>query len=221
MKQNITLIQIFNNDEKLYAGKDLWHYAKKLFFAKNVKLGYHNFRHMMHMTYQVYDAIKYMKINPVAARYLLIAAMFHDYGHSGNRNKSDDFNIRKAVRGVKRHIDKTNPTDKKNLKEIIRLIQATEWFGEAGHNLFERDMFIDILRDADSCQTLDTSWMQQVIFGLGTELGKSPREMLEAQLPFLQERIKFYSPWGKAKFEPILKQRIEEVKVWKEKVLTF
>ena len=217
MKENITLIQIFNNDEKLYAGDDLWYYAKKLFFAKNAKLGYHNFRHMIHVMYQVYDGIKCSNINPVAARYLLIAAMVHDYGHSGNKNKSDDFNIRRAVRGIKRHI---HPDDKKDLKEIIRLVQATEWFGEAGHNLFERDMFVDILRDADTSQTFDTSWMQQVIFGLGTELGKSPREMLEAQIPFLEKRVKFYSPWGIKKFTPILKERIEEVKIWKEKVLT-
>lgn len=217
MNENITLIQIFNNDEKLYAGKDLWHYAKKLFFAKNTKLGYHNFRHMMHVMYQVYDAIKYMKINPIAARYLLIAAMFHDYGHSGNQNASDSFNINKAVNAIKIHID---DLDRKHLKEIIRLIHATEWHGEAGHNLFERDMFIDILRDADTSQSFDTSWIQQVIFGLGTELGKSPREMLQAQLPFLEKRIKFYSLWGKAKFEPILKQRIEEVKIWQKKLLT-
>lgn len=218
MKQNITLIQIFNNDEKLYAGDDLWYYAKKLFFAKNVKLGYHNFRHMMHVTYQVYDAIKYMKINPVAARYLLIAAMFHDYGHSGDGKRSDSWNIEKAIRAIKKHI---HEDDKKYLKEIIRLIRSTEWFGEAGHNILEQDMFIDILRDADTSQTFDTSWMQQIIFGLGTELGKSPRKMLEAQLPFLQERVKFYSDWGKAKFGPILKERICEVKIWQQKVLTF
>lgn len=217
-KKSISLIQIFNNDHKLYAGIDLWHYAKKLFFAKNVKLGYHNFRHMMHVTYQVYDACVFMKVNTVTARYLLIAAMFHDYGHSGNRKKSDSWNIEKAVRAIKRHI---HEDDKKYLKEIIRLIRSTEWFGEAGHNILEQDMLIDILRDADTSQTFDHAWIQQVIFGLGTELGKSPREMLESQLTFLQTKVKFYSDWGKSKFGPILKERISEVQIWQQKVLTF
>jgi hypothetical protein len=210
------LMMIINNDEKLYSGTDLWYYAKKLFFAKNAKLGYHNFRHMMHVTYQVYDAIKVTKINATGARILLLAAMFHDYGHSGDGTQSDSINIARSVERVKIHID---PNDEKYLTEIIRLIRATEWHGEAGHSIFEQDMFIDILRDADSSQTFDTSWIQQVIFGLGTELGKSPREMLESQLPFLENKVKFYSAWGKEKFEPILKQRIEEVKIWQEKIL--
>lgn len=211
----ISLIDIIINKEKVYDG-DLRYYAKKLFFAKNVKNGYHNFRHMMHVVYQVYDGIKYMNVNTTAARILLIAAIFHDYGHSGDGTKSDSFNIQRAIKGAKRHI---HPSDKIHLALIIDLIRATEWHGEVGHNILEDNMLIAILRDADMSQTFDNAWMQQVIFGLGTEKKLSPREMLQAQLPFLQTKVKFSSPWGKQKFTPILKQRIEEIKIWNNIVL--
>lgn len=214
--KSLLLIKIFNNDEKLYAGGDLWYYAKKLFNAKNVNNGFHGYDHMTYVVCEVYDAIKTMSINPVYARVLLIAAIFHDYGHSGDGCKPDSFNIERAVKAVKTHLQKS---DKDHIKLIISWVRSTEWSSIVGHNTLEQDMFINILRDADMSYMFSDSWMHFIIFGLGKEQKKSPREMIELQIPFLEHKVKFYSPWGKAKFGKRIPARIAEMKIWQEKML--
>lgn len=214
--KSLQLIKIFNNDENLYAGGDLWYYAKKIFFAKNVKNGFHGYDHMTHVVCEVYDAIQIAKINPVYARALLIAAIFHDYGHSGDGSKSDSFNIERAVKAVKRHLQKD---DKPHIKFIISLVRSTEWSNVVGHNTLEQDIFINILRDADMSYMFSDSWMHFVIFGLSTEQKKSPSDILEIQTPFLEHKVRFYSQWGKAKFGKRIPARIAEMKIWQEKML--
>ena len=210
------LIKIFNNEEKMYEGGDLWYYAKKLFFARNVKNGFHGHAHMMHVICEVYDAIKVIKIGQYYARALMIAAMFHDYGHTGDGTQPDSINIQKAIKGIKRHI---HPADKKYIKDILILIRSTEWMGSSVNTLFEKHFVIDILRDADMSFMFTYDWMQYIIFGLSTEKNVSPREILQMQRSFLENHVKFYSSWGKEKFGSRIPARIEEMKLLEEKFL--
>lgn len=216
MNKDIQLDEIFNNDEKRYAGIDLWYYAKKIFYAPNVRNPYHNFNHMMHVTYQVYDALVSMDVkNKDAFRYVLIASLFHDYGHTGDGSLPDSVNIRIAVNAIKRHI---HPSDKKYLREIIHLIKSTEWHSDIGHAFASEDLFVNIIRDADMSQTFSSVWIQPVIFGLGYEKNISRGTMLRSQVSFLQ-KLKFNTVWGVKKFTPILQERIKQVNMLSGKIL--
>jgi hypothetical protein len=56
-----------------------------------------------------------------------------------------------------------------------------------------------IIRDADISQAFGTSWIGDIVAGYGSELGKTPVEMLEQQLKFL-EHVQFHSEFGNVFF---------------------
>jgi hypothetical protein len=190
-----SIAQIIRNDEELYEG-NLGHYFRVVFsVARNVHLPYHNFRHMLHTLWLCYDASLYYRdiMGPRGVRDLLIAALFHDFDHSG-RLGNDDLNIEAAIRGLRTHI---LPEDKGHLPNIERLIRATEYPYTVPTN--ELTLLGQILRDADLCQTLSPVWLQQVVFGLAAEWGKTPLEVLKAQEPFLKS-ISFHTEWAQERF---------------------
>ncbi len=72
------------------------------------------------------------------------------------------------------------------------------------------DLLVQIIREADTSQCLSVAWIQQVIFGLATEWGKTPIEVLRMQEPFLKS-LKFSTTWGKQMFpSSLLKEKIRE-----------
>lgn len=195
---------IILNHEGLYGG-DLKYYYKKVFYAPNTGHPYHNFRHMMHMMCQTYLGAKYMGYPSVGKdrfRALLIAAMFHDYGHSGKMG-NDSEEIKRAQSAAEQFILKE---DKILLPEIVGLIGATEF----PHADCDPTTAAKILRDADMSQGLSDVWQQQILFGLSLEKGTSPIECLKEQKTFLSS-LSFYTHWGKRKFGKLIPERIAEV----------
>jgi len=67
-----------------------------------------------------------------------------------------------------------------------------------------------ILRDADLSQALSPAWIQQTVFGLAAEWGKSPLEALKAEEVF-HSNLKFCTVWAKNKFpnDAIQKKAVE------------
>ncbi len=190
-----SLPSIIRNDERLYEG-NLIHYFKAVFNrAQNLQGPYHNFRHMLHVTYLCYDACTFYarSINPSEMRSLLIAAMFHDFDHSGMMG-NDDLNIARAIRGLEANLD---AWDIPRRSTIVSLIRATEY----PHAIpFEQlDLYGRIIRDADMAQGLDAAWIQQTVFGLAAERGKKPIEILAQQLTFYAN-LKFHTEWARLKF---------------------
>lgn len=207
-----SIAEIIRNDERLYEG-DLAHYFRVLFFkSQNIRHPYHNLRHMLHVAWLCHDAIGFYwgtpsKLTPRVARDLLIAALLHDFDHSGQFG-NDDLNIERAVRGFRKHVA---PVDEPHADRIVRIIRASEFpHKETGPEDPEEDLAIDILRDADVSQALSVAWLQQVIVGLAGEWGKTPLEVLQAQKGF-HSGLQFRTGWASAKFPPcIVEAKIKE-----------
>lgn len=191
MTETKRIIQIINNIAGNYPG-NLKEYFRIVWRAPNIMLPYHNIRHMLHVMWDVYDAtLAYPEIDERTRRNLLIAALFHDYNHTGS-GKDDAVNIRNAVQGLRTHI---LPVDEPYFDEITSYIKATQFPHQAG----DLDLPALIMRDADVASTLSDVWIAMVSFGLNKELGLSPEEMLKAQKPFLGS-IKFGTDWAEQKY---------------------
>src|SRR5262245_49739105 len=117
--------EVIRNSNIVYQG-DLIPYFGILFGkARNLRCPYHNARHILHVTYQCYIAcVSYgHKLTKREMRNLLIAAMFHDFDHSGLTG-DDDLNIARALRALQKFI---LPEDQSHRDEIEYLIKATEY----------------------------------------------------------------------------------------------
>jgi len=188
---------IVTNEEGLYEG-DLVHYFQVFFReATNLRNPYHNFRHTCHVMWLCHKAARYYRdrLSPREIRSLLIAALFHDFDHTG-KHGPDSINIELALQALDRHL---LPEDRN--QGIESLVSATEFpytLGTDGLDLMAR-----ILRDADLGQAFSVAWIQQVIFGLSTEWGKDPLDLLRLQEPF-HRNLRFQTEWGSLTFPPAL-----------------
>jgi len=200
---------IASNQNSLYEG-NLKSYFKVIFSAPNIHNGYHGLRHMLHVTWACYEACKYYDkegsnlLCPRQMRSLLIAALFHDYGHCG-KSGDDEINIEVAIRGLFENIQ---PEDELHKEKIASVIRATKFPHEdLGENITLEQK---ILRDADASQTFSTAWIGEVLAGLGSEFDESPLEMLKIQDGFLKS-LSFYSDFGKEFWgNEAIKAKIEE-----------
>ena len=199
--------RLIRNDDDLYLG-NLRDYYKIMFDAKNKFAPYHNLRHMLHVTMLCGSACLFYKgvngLSPRQARNLLIAAMFHDFDHTG-RSGDDDLNIELALRALRKHI---LPEDKEGQVSIEDAISGTQF----PYNVFAEDMTLiaQILRDADVSQAFSTSWIQQMA-GLAEEMGISFVKFLPMQIAFL-ENLKHDTEWGEFLFKATIPKKIEETR---------
>jgi len=204
----LNLPEIIKNKDSLYDG-DLTHYFQSVINnARNLKHPYHNFRHMFHVTWLCYDAGEYYfnrrLLDGRQIRNLLIAAMFHDFDHSG-RTGNDDLNIELAIRGLKKHLHKI---DEPWFHDICTLIKFTEF----PHKIKSDSLSLSaqILRDADLSQGLSPVWVQEIIFGLSSEMCVSPIEVFKMQQGFFSN-LRFHTDWALSKFpEELIQQKIKE-----------
>jgi hypothetical protein len=183
---------VYANDAGLYEGT-LEHYLNVVFDAPNAEHPYHNTRHMTHVTWLCHDACCFYQDEwtPRQMRNLLIAASFHDYGHSGTFGY-DYLNIERALHGLK---DNILPEDKEHLDDIVSLIKPTE-FPYTIPSEALTDLRALVLRDADVSQSLSIAWIQQVLIGLAREWKKPVREVLLMQEPFLS-KLTFHTSWAR------------------------
>lgn len=192
-----SIVEIVRNDERRYDGT-LTHYFRVVFFhAQNLRHPYHNFRHMLHVLWLCYQAAIFYegRLQRREVRNLLIAALFHDYDHSGQFG-NDDLNIERALRGLRKHIQ---PEDTEDLASIEGIIRRTEFpYTIPSEHL---RLPAQILRDADVMQALNVAWIQQVVIGLATEWSKSPIEVLRAQGGF-HRNLKFSTEWARTLYPP-------------------
>lgn len=190
--------QIVRNDENLYQGNLICYFRAVFNNARNLRYPYHNFRHIFHVMWLCYDACMFYRqqLTKREMRSLLIAAMFHDFDHSGTMG-DDDINILRAVRGLERHLSEE---DKAHLSEISAIIKVTEYPYKTSSD--QLDLTAQIIRDADLGQAFSVAWIQQVVFGLASEWNKKPVEVLKMQGPFLLN-LKFRTEWAQQMFPNI------------------
>lgn len=187
--------EIVRNDAQLYEGELVAYFRVIFRHANNLQLPYHNFRHIFHVVWLCHGACEFYReqLTKREMRNLLIAALFHDFDHGG-RFGDDDLNIEKAIRGLRRHVLEE---DRLYLPDIEVLIRATQFPYDIKTE--ELPLLGKIIRDADLSQALSVAWVQQVIFGLAAEWGKSPLYILRIQGPFL-EGLTFQTEWAQKQF---------------------
>jgi len=188
-----SLPEIVQNKKNLYEGDLTRYFCSAFYYARNMNNPYHNFRHMFHVVWLCYQAGIFYSLAPRPFRNLLIAAIFHDFDHTGLMG-NDDVNIALAIRGLEKHI---LPEDRPHFAEIAGLVRSTEYpYKQYSEGV---ELLAQILRDADLAQALTPVWIQQVVFGLAAEGRLTPAEVLKQQKPFLSG-LKLSTEWGRTLF---------------------
>src|SRR5437762_6237378 len=155
---------------------------------------------MTHVLWLCYKACQHYshKLPPRQTRTLLVAALFHDFDHTGRPHRGDEdpdgINIEIAISGLRRFLA---PDDQALLPEIEALIEATHFPYKVDSQ--KLDLLGKIIRDADLAQALSPVWIQQVVIGLAREAGVSPLTMLKVQSSFLTS-LRFNTPWAQQLF---------------------
>ena len=198
------IIQIITNKDNKYPG-NLEHYFRIVWQATNVMMPYHNMRHMLHVMWNTYNGAMFYNIDGRTLRNMLIAALFHDYGHTGS-TADDSINIAIAITGLDHSI---LPEDVPYRREITSYIKAT---GVPPIEIEDTEENLPqlILRDADLSYTLEDVWIQPVNFGLNVEMGISTEKILKFQETFLTKILVLSTGWAKQKYSQKIKDRIEE-----------
>lgn len=199
-----TLPQVLANTGNLYEGNLKAYFNILVKYARNIRFGYHNLRHMCHVTWLCYQACVYYHnvLTSRQMRNLLVAAIFHDFDHSGQFG-NDDLNIERSIRGLIKYI---LPEDLPYLDDIIAIIRPTEFPPVTPAVTLSQQ----IICDADLSQAFSPVWVQEVILGLSEEWNKTPIEVFRMQKPFINS-IKYKTEWAEFTFtKEIRDAKIEE-----------
>ncbi len=174
--------------------------------SKSNGLPYHNFYHTQNMVVSAYKILKDAKkfglkffFNRTGETQILIAALFHDFNHSGGKY-SDVHNIAQAMNKV-RDLEKLmtipeNDAPANYVDFIAILISYTEFpYGE----YFLEEELTDvtkaaaaILRDADLMQIFTPNYFQQNVMGLYEEFNNGKLAKTDFTTHMLNQR-KFLS----------------------------
>lgn len=167
----------------------------RTFIARNKSstIPYHNNYHAFCMVLNCYDASKFYELANSETRDLLIAALFHDFNHSGGEYL-DTENINRALLGY------TECCLIKNIipSEVVKkLIIVTEYpYKKDPDTLLEK-----VIRDADLMQSTMPFGYEMCITRLGQEVSKSRSrvmseiEILEGQIDFMN-KVVFWTKWA-------------------------
>jgi len=200
--------QVIADDRDYYAGNLAYYF--RILFREGEKNpgGYHGgVRHPLHATVLFYKALAFywdrvdeagrsLRIDPEKARDGMIGMLWHDIKHSLGKT-SDDENINRSVAFL---YEEGHPSDCLRFPRIARVMWATRFPYDKIPDA-ELNRIQGIARDADGGQAYDHAWLDLILFGLGSEIKKTPTEMLDMQPGFLKGRIPC-TTWGRAEFSP-------------------
>lgn len=156
---------IMDKTLQLIRNYHLDHYLKILLTEnKGNDNPYHNFHHTVTMMRCAYDIAKTEYVDNTHIRLILIAALFHDFNHSGGKFKNDLDNITDAIEAF-RHYTQETEYDSYVIEKMIRSTQYP-YAPDYEPTLSEK-----ILRDADLLQSSEDNYIQQVLIGLSSEMG--------------------------------------------------
>lgn len=185
--------------------------------ASNV-IPYHNLKHTLTMMTNAYDiwSDSETKIDKIEKelRAICIAALFHDFNHSGGTLQSDSDNISLAIDAWRKY----SKEDPFWLGFVEGLIRGTQY----PYTSNEPTIFVKILRDADMMQWFEDDFISHTLMGLNKEmLGKSSLsiQMLEGQLKFMTG-AKWHTPFAKDKYEKHFSTKVDQIK-WLIQLLNF
>ena len=159
-------------------------------------LPYHNLFHTQCMALSCQIGALTADLPPSEQRALMLAALFHDYDHSGGRT-SDAENIQRACEALRQAAKVLNLPEDLVARSLV-LIASTQ-FPPAAEAKDEAER---IIRDGDMCQMLYDHWFEQVYMGLRAEMAHSRGSMTLSQFCDLQRSffggLQLHSSWGKS-----------------------
>lgn len=157
--------------------------AKKYILKNNItKNPYHNNKHMIDVFNNAMLLFSHYQekrnLTNEDKVYLGLAALFHDYGHSGGE-LTDSENIQIALSELRKYLEIANKLDLyDNIEEIII---ATEF----PHKDIRLSILQKIIRDADTMGGITDGWVD-VAKSLAKEYNKSFKEFIPTQIQFLK-----------------------------------
>jgi len=163
-------------------------YEAKTYILENnlVENDYHNNEHMINVFNNAMVLFNHYKdeykLPPYHKLILGLAALFHDFNHSGGRLK-DSENIELALVALKEFLVTINKSDLYD--DIKNIIIATE-FPQLDIDL---DILQKIIRDADTMGGIIDGW-KSVVTNLASEYNKTLVEFIPTQIKFL-DTVKF------------------------------
>lgn len=179
-------------------------------------LPYHGIDHLFSVFQMCYEILHYNKSYEYDVNYkleLYIAALFHDYAHSGGK-LSDAENIINALDGVML-FHKANPEFDLNI--VVQIIKATEYpytISDAEITLLEQK----IIRDADMCYLFQPLSIVKLYCGLRNEFGTDYNTFLNNQYNFLNG-VTFYTEYhNNLWLETVKEYRLNELEMLKQYV---
>lgn len=159
---------------------------------------YHNVFHTETVAMLVAEAAAYEGLDSAQTSALVLAALFHDSGHSAGA-LPDAQNIEQAIEDFWVFASATSAMTTQLCAEVIRLIRCTQY----PYVTQAEDTLSKIMRDADLMQVLEENWQTQVFVGLHQEMQVSKPGMTSHD--FIVGCSRFYagcrllSQWGKSK----------------------
>lgn len=150
-------------------------------------LPYHSIDHLFEvfkLCSSILESPEFINDTTLPKLELLIACLFHDYGHSGGKS-SDDINITYAIDGIRLFHSAYPDFD---LNQVVYLIQCTEY----PYKVKDEDLSIagKIMRDCDMCYVFQSVSIVKLYSGLRKEFDNSYSDFLKNQKQFLSN-IKF------------------------------
>jgi len=166
---------------------------------------YHNNKHLLFVFEQSVFVLfsKYRKqynLKSTDKIELGLAAIFHDFNHSGGKLK-DSENIEIAISGLNNFLDE-NPDIEVNRENIINIIKATEY----PHKDIELSILQKIIRDADMFGCISDNWFD-IVNRMASEFGKTFIDFIPIQIGFL-DTVTYNTPY----FNMLLNERKEKIK---------
>lgn len=161
---------------------DIFESAKTYILENNlVDNAYHNNEHMINVFNNSMLLFNHYKeeyeLTPYNKLCLGLAALFHDFNHSGGK-LGDKENIELALVALKQFLDECNKLDLYN--DIKNIIIATEF----PHLDIDLDPLQKIIRDADTMGGIIDGW-QSVVTNLASEYNKTLEDFIPSQIKFL------------------------------------
>ena len=172
-------------------------------------LPYHNLTHTLSTVLCCYEAGTYYNLPLVSLRPLCVAALFHDFDHTGGV-LPDSENIKLAIAGFsQQNCLNSFPWYTEFATQVPRFISVTEYpYVLPPICLEER-----IIRDCDLLSVIYDDWYERIVINLGKEMSvKYGREvpeyeMVKGQIEFLG-KVTMFTEWGRSTFRSVYTDRI-------------
>lgn len=166
---------------------------------------YHNNQHLLGVFNNVMNMASYYDLTKVEKLEVGLAALFHDFNHSGGKLK-DSENIELAIKGITDFSEVQHDID-----NIIDLISYTEFPHQKTPTTLQQQILVD--SDLIGIFQID-DWFNNIIFALSLEYGNTINEQIDGQIKFM-ESLELNTEYGKLLQENKSQKIISELRYLK------